>query len=65
MLTNKRGNSERILIFHEDESYLVVLEDRGKYILPWTAYLVEYENRKRKLMVEYQNYIKTKTAQLD
>ena len=47
---NKRGTNERILIFHEDESYLIVLEDRGDFILPWTAYLVEYKNRRIKLM---------------
>lgn len=31
---NKRGVSERILLFHEEEKYLVVLEDRKDYILP-------------------------------
>ena len=60
---NKRGNKERILIYHEAETYLVVLEDRGDYILPWTAYLVEYSNRQRKLLAEYDAYIKAKTAQ--
>ncbi|MBN7816855.1 hypothetical protein [Algoriphagus pacificus] len=60
---NKRGNKERILIYHEAEAYLVVLEDRGDYILPWTAYLVEYSNRQKKLIDEYEAYIKAKTAQ--
>ena len=49
---NKRGTNERILIFHEDESYLIVLEDRGDFILPWTAYLVEYKNRRIKLRIK-------------
>ena len=55
---NKRGTSERILILHETEKYLVVLEDRKDYILPWTAYLVEDSSRLCKLLAEYQNYIK-------
>lgn len=62
---NKRGNKERILIYHEEEAYLVVLEDRGDYILPWTAYLVEHSNRQRKLMAEYEAYKNTETAQGD
>jgi len=55
---NKRGTSDRILILHEAERYLVVLEDRKDYILPWTAYLIEGESRLRRLLAEYQNYIK-------
>jgi hypothetical protein len=53
---NKRGNNERILIFHEKEEYLVVLEDRHEYILPWTAYLVDKKHTKRKLLAEYESY---------
>ena len=55
---NKRGTSERILLLHEEEKYLVVLENRKDYILPWTAYTVENSNRLRRLLAEYQNYIK-------
>jgi hypothetical protein len=55
---NKRGSSERILILHTDERYLVVLEDRKNYILPWTAYLIEDDSRLRRLLTEYQHYIK-------
>ena len=55
---NKRGTKERILILHEAERYLVVLEDRKDYILPWTAYLVEDNSRLRKLLAEYQVYTK-------
>lgn len=54
----KGGKKERILIFHEKEDYLVILEDRKDYILPWTAYLVEYKNKKQKLLKEYENYKK-------
>lgn len=59
---NKRGNKTRILVLHEKESYLVILEKRKKYILPWTAYLVDYPNRKKRLLKEYEGYLKTKTA---
>ena len=55
---NKRGTSERILILHHAERYLVVLEDRINYILPWTAYLIEDDSRLRRLLHEYQCYIK-------
>jgi len=59
---NKRGTRTRVLIFHEVENYLVILEERENYILPWTGYLVEYSNRKEKLLREYEEYLKTKTA---
>lgn len=58
-----KGRHERILIFHESENYLVVLEDRKEYILPWTAYLVDYPNQKRRLLKEYEQYKKTEAAQ--
>lgn len=59
---NKRNGKDRILIFHEAESYLVVLADRGSYILTWTAYLVTKEHRKRKLLKEYETYKNADTA---
>ena len=58
---NKRGTSERILILHEAERYLVILEDRQKYILPWTAYLVDDNSRLRRLL---QCYIKKQESLL-
>lgn len=60
---NHRKGKTRILIFHEGEDYLVVLEDRGNYILPWTAYLVTTNHRKETLMKEYEAYIKANAAQ--
>jgi hypothetical protein len=53
---NKRGRHERILILHEEEEYLVILEDRKDYILPWTAYLIDYPNKLKRLLREYQAY---------
>ena len=60
---NSRGNKTNILIFHEDEGYLVILRKGNGYILPWTAYLIQYTSRKRKLLKEYENYIKSKERQ--
>jgi len=59
---NKRKSGNRILIFSESESYLVVLADRGNYLLPWTAYYIEENNRKRRLIKEYETYLKAKTV---
>jgi hypothetical protein len=55
------GTKTRILIFCEDENYLVVLDDRGDFILPWTAYLV-HDSKKNRLLAEYEQYIKAETA---
>ena len=54
---------ERILICHKTETFLVMLEDRGDHILPRTACLVEYSNRQRKLIAEYEACIKAEAAQ--
>lgn len=62
---NRRGRDTRILIWHEAEDYLVVLNDRGEYILPWTAYCITNNNQKRKLQREYEEYIKAEAAQRD
>jgi hypothetical protein len=60
---NQRGSKERILIFYEEVDYLVILEDRGSYILPWTCYYIDYRHQKQKLLKEYDDYIKAKAAQ--
>lgn len=57
---NIRGKNEsRILLWLESEQYLVVLADRGDYILPWTAYEVTRSHRQRKLQKEYEKYWKS------
>lgn len=53
---NKRGSEERVCLWFQQENYLVILADRGAYILPWTAYLVEQPHRQRKLQKEYEAY---------
>ena len=57
---NKRKEEERIVIALEDFSYVVVLADRGEYVLLWTAYCVEQEHRRQKLQREYEAFISIK-----
>lgn len=47
-----RGGDKRIVIAVHDFSYVVVLADRGEYVLIWTAYCVEKEHRRAKLRKE-------------
>lgn len=59
---NSRRNEKRILLWLEEQEYLVVLVERKDYLLPWTAYLVLEEHRKRKLRKEYEAYKKANAA---
>lgn len=47
--SGESGNKRRICITLQDFSYLVILDDRGEFILPWTAYPIEREHQRRKL----------------
>ncbi len=58
----KGGTKNRILILHEAEQYLVVLDDRGDYILPWTAYLIRGRRQLQKHLKEYETYKKAEAA---
>lgn len=53
---NQRGKEQRICLWFAQENYLVILADRGDYILPWTAYPVEQPHRQRKLEKEHEEY---------
>ncbi len=57
---NRRRREKRICLWFEQESYLVVLADRGDYILPWTAYPVERPHSQRKLQKEYDGCCRNK-----
>lgn len=59
---NTRGRDERIVLFNEEVNYIVVLAERSDSFLFITAYYIETEHRKRKLMQEYEAYKKAKTA---
>jgi len=56
-----RGRNKRICLCYGDWEYMVVLEDRGEYLLPWTAFDVRYSHQRKKLQREYDAY-KAKTA---
>jgi hypothetical protein len=43
-------------LFCEEAEYLVVLADRGGYVLPWTAYPVEREHERQKLLRRYEQF---------
>lgn len=53
---NERKGKTNICIFFSDKNYLVVLGKRSSYVLLLSAYPVEFENRKEKLLDEYRAY---------
>lgn len=55
------GTKSRILILHDRTNYLVVLDKRDTFILPWTAYFVG-SRQKNKLLKEYESFIKAEAA---
>jgi hypothetical protein len=62
----KRNGKDRICIWLEltnEPDYIVILDIRKNYVLPWTAFVIEYENERAKKQKEYDAYIKAKTAQ--
>lgn len=62
---NRRGSDKRILLWFYDVDYLVVLADRGKYVLLWTAYPVTYKHTREKLAREYEEYLRKADAALE
>lgn len=52
------------MIYHEQESYLVIIEKRDTYALLWTAYPVDRRHTYSKLMKEYEAYKKAGTAEM-
>jgi len=59
---NTRGKSERIVIAVEDFSYVVILDDRGDYVMLWTAYCVEYSHKRRKLEQEFEEWSRSQNG---
>lgn len=49
-----RAPARRILIAVEDFSYVVILDDRRDYVLPWTAYPVQYRHQQDKFRREWE-----------
>ncbi|MBT2558799.1 hypothetical protein J7E24_13460 [Hymenobacter sp. ISL-91] len=61
-----RKGKTRICIWVELEhqpDHFIILDDRGDYILLWTAYPLTYKHQKEKKRKEYGDYIKTLRTQ--
>ena len=52
----ERGGKKRIVIALWDFSYVVVIDDRPKYAMLWTAYPVERRHRRDSLRREHDDY---------
>jgi len=57
----RRRNERRIVLWFYNEDFVVVLADRGRYVLLWTAYCVSRNHTRRKLMKGYEEYQKRQT----
>lgn len=55
-----KRNEDRIHIWLEELDYIVVLADRGRFLIPWTAFLVTRDHTKVKLRKEYETYWKNR-----
>lgn len=44
----RRKNEERYLLAPDDFSYIMVVADRGDYVLPWTAFWIEHTHQRTK-----------------
>lgn len=53
---SQRGREWRYVLAIDDFSYVVVVADRGEYVMPWTAYHVAQSHRQAKLRREYETY---------
>lgn len=61
----KRKGKKRICIWMEiadSIDYIVILDVRINYILPWTTFVLQYRHEKRKKQREYEAYLKARTA---
>ncbi len=61
----KRKGKKRICIWLQLENkydYVVILDVRKDYILPWTTFVLKYNHEKNKKQKEYENYLKARTA---
>lgn len=53
---NERRGEGRFLLALPDFSYLMIVADRGDYVLPWTQYHVNQEHRRNKYRKEYHAF---------
>ena len=48
-----RKGERRFILAIEDFGYIVILAERRGYLLPWTAFCVEHEHRRRKFRKDF------------
>ncbi len=53
----RHGKATRWVVALEDFSYVVIVDERESYVLPWTAYPVRERHRRRKLREEYRAWV--------
>ena len=63
MWKNKRNGKSRIILWCQDIDYVVVLDERKEFLIFWTAYPVTYNHTRKKLLKEYNEYIKQKALE--
>ena len=51
-----RGTENRYHVAPSDFSYVVVVADRGDFVLPWTAYYVEHTHTREKLRKKWREF---------
>lgn len=56
---NSRGRSNRYVLATRGFHYVVIVEDRGDFVLPWTAYTVERDHQRTKLQREFDAFWKS------
>ncbi|WP_341633373.1 hypothetical protein [Sphingomonas agri] len=56
MWSEERKDSVNIHLWCEEAEYLVVLADRGEFVLPWTGYPVEREHQREKLNRRWEEF---------
>jgi len=58
-----RRNEKRYLLAPEDFSYIVVVADRGEYVLPWTAFCIERAHERGKRERAYRQFWEAQKAE--
>lgn len=52
----ERKGEQRYLLALDDFSYVVVVADRGEYVLPWTAFCCEYSHQRDKRRKAFERF---------
>lgn len=55
---NNRHKDKRWVIWLVPLDYVVILADRGGYLLLWTTYMLSFQHSKEKMLKEYEDYRK-------